>query len=147
MRRFRYSVLGAVIALAIAGCGGGGGELDVSLFEWGVEPADSSVSSGEVTVSATNDGGEAHELVIVKGVAPDDLPVDENGKVIEDDLPEGSFIGEIEEFDAGTTESATFDLEEGTYTIFCNIAEEEDDGSVESHFQEGMVTTIEVTDS
>ncbi|MGB8361240.1 MAG: hypothetical protein WCE80_07570, partial [Acidimicrobiia bacterium] len=72
-------------------------------------------------------------------------PVDENGKVIEDDLPEGSFIGEVEEFEAGTTESATFDLGEGTYTLFCNISEEEDDGSIESHFQQGMVTTIEVT--
>lgn len=145
MTTLRRAIGLAAVAMMIAACGGGGNAVDVSLFEWGVDPADSSVSSGEVTFTVSNDGGEAHEMVIVKGVAPADLPVDENGKVIEDDLPEGAFIGEIEEFEAGTTESATFDLGEGTYTLFCNISEEEDDGSVESHFQQGMVTTIEVT--
>ena len=145
MTTLRRAIGLAAVAMMIAACGGGGNAVDVSLFEWSVEPSDSSVAAGEVTFNVSNDGGEAHEMVIVKGVAPADLPVDENGKVIEDDLPEGAFIGEIEEFEAGTTESATFDLEEGTYTLFCNISEEEDDGSVESHFQEGMVTTIEVT--
>ena len=145
MKTLRRAIgLGAVVMM-IAACGGGGDSVDVSLFEWSVEASDASVGAGEVTFNVSNDGGEAHEMVIVKGIAPADLPVDENGKVIEDDLPEGSFVGEVEEFEAGTTESATFDLEEGTYTLFCNISEEEDDGSVESHFQEGMVTTIEVT--
>ncbi|MFZ0015223.1 MAG: hypothetical protein WAL25_14040 [Acidimicrobiia bacterium] len=139
----RIGVL-TVFAMIVVSCGGdGGGAIDVSLFEWEVD-APSSASAGEVTFNATNDGGEAHELVIVKGVAPEDLPVDEDGRVIEDDLPDGSFVGEIEEFDAGLTESASFDLEEGTYTLFCNIIEE-DDGEVESHFQNGMVTTLEVT--
>ena len=145
MRMIRRILGFAAIAALLAACGGGSGDLDVSLFEWEVEPSATSVSAGEVTFNATNDGGEAHELVIVKGVAPADLPVDADGKVIEDDLPDGAFIGEIEEFDAGTTESATFDLEAGTYTIFCNITEEESDGSVESHYQNGMVATIEVT--
>lgn len=144
MRRFKRVSGLAVLAMLIAACGGGGSDVDVSLFEWDVE-APASASAGEVTFNASNDGGEVHELVIVKGVAPADLPVDEDGKVIEDDLPEGAFIGEIEEFEAGTTESATFDLEEGTYTLFCNITEEEEDGEIESHFQEGMVTTIEIT--
>lgn len=133
----------AVVAMFIAACSGGGGTVDVSLFEWGVDPSVSSISAGDVTFNATNDGGEAHELVIVKGVAPGDLPV-VDGKVDEDGLPAGAFIGEIEEFDAGGTESATFDLEAGTYTLFCNITELED-GEVESHFENGMVTTFEVT--
>lgn len=134
----------AVLGLAIASCGGGAEDVDVSLYEWGVDPDVTSVSSGEVTFNATNDGGEAHEMVIVKGVAPGDLPTDENGHVIEEEIPEGALVGEIEEFDAGTTESKTFDLEAGTYTIFCNILEE-DSGEPESHFANGMVDTIEVT--
>jgi uncharacterized cupredoxin-like copper-binding protein len=136
----------AVVLLLIAACSGGGdaGEVDVSLFEWEVDPTPASVSAGEVTFNATNDGGEAHEMVIVKGIAPGDLPVDENGHVIEEEIPEDALIGEIEEFDAGTSESATFDLDAGTYTIFCNIVEE-DDGETESHFANGMVNTIEVT--
>jgi len=144
MRMIRRTLGIAAVAALFAACGGGSGDLDVSLYEWSVEPSATSVSAGDVTFNATNDGGEAHELVIVKGVAPGDLPVDADGKVIEDDLPDGSFIGEIEEFEAGTTESATFDLEAGTYTIFCNITED-DNGEVESHFKNGMVATIEVT--
>jgi hypothetical protein len=118
--------------------------VDVSLFEWGVDPSTDSLAAGEITFAATNDGGEPHELVIVRDVVPGDLPVDEDGRVVEDDLPDGAFIGEIEEFEAGTTESATFDLEAGTYTLFCNIIEEEG-GEVESHYVNGMVTTIEIT--
>lgn len=133
----------ALVAMVIAACSGGGG-VDVSLFEWGVDASTSSVSAGDIAFSVTNDGGEPHEMVIVKGVAAADLPVDADGKVVEDELPEGAFIGEVEEFEAGTTESATFALDAGTYTLFCNLLEEED-GEPESHFQKGMVTTIEVT--
>lgn len=143
MRMIRQLGTLAVVAIFVVACGGGGETIDVSLFEWGVDPSTSSVSAGEVTFNATNDGGEPHELVIVKDVAPGDLTV-VDGKVDEDGLPAGAFIGEIEEFEAGTSESATFDLEAGTYTIFCNITEEED-GEIESHFENGMVTTIEVT--
>ena len=144
MKTLRRVALASGIGLIIASCGGSGSTVDVSLFEWGVDPSTASVAAGEITFAATNDGGEPHELVIVRDVAPDALPVDEDGRVIEDDLPEGAFIGEIEEFEAGTTESATFDLEAGTYTIFCNIIEEDGD-EMESHFANGMVNTIEVT--
>ncbi|HEX9848241.1 MAG TPA: hypothetical protein VGB33_07470 [Acidimicrobiia bacterium] len=41
--------------------------------------------------------------------------------------------------------SRPLDLAPGTYTLFCNIVEEEVTGEFESHFQQGMVTTIEVT--
>jgi plastocyanin len=135
------------VAMFMAACGGGNGAgnaVDVSLFEWGVDPSPTSVTAGQVTFTANNEGGEAHELVIVKDVAPADLPVDEDGRVVEDQLPAGAFIGEIEEFAAGGTETATFDLTAGTYTIFCNILEEEG-GQTESHFQNGMVNTIEVS--
>ena len=102
------------------------------------------MSAGEVTFNASNEGAEPHELVIVRADSADSLPVDENGKVDEDALPAGAFIGEIEEFAAGGSESATFDLTAGTYILFCNIVEEESDGTFESHFQEGMVTTFTV---
>lgn len=127
------------------GDGGGGASVSVVLSEWIVEPDPTTAAAGSVEFVAKNEGGEVHELVVVKGDDPDALPVDEDGKVIEDDLPEGDFIGEIAEFDAGTEETASFDLEAGSYILFCNITEEEDDGTVESHFQEGMVNTITVS--
>ena len=61
----------------------------------------------------------------------------------EDELEEGAFIGEIEAFPAGETCEGTFELPEaGDYILFCNIVETLEDGSVESHFEEGMVTTV-----
>lgn len=145
---------GGVIAVSLiaAGCGSsdddsgssGDGGLEVVLSEWVVEPSASSIDAGEVTITAKNDGGENHELVIVLADSADDLPIDETGKILEDELPEGTFIGEIEEFEAGTEESGTFDLEAGTYILFCNLVEEQDDGSFESHFLEGMNTVLEV---
>jgi plastocyanin len=134
----------AVLAMVFAACSGGGNEIDVSLSEWQVDPSPSTASSGDVTFKVTNDGGEQHEMLIVKDIAPGDLPTDADGHVVEDDIPDGALIGEVSEFDAGTTETETFNLEPGTYTIFCNILET-DAGVTESHFQKGMVNTITVT--
>jgi len=141
----RRTLIGAgALCLAMAACSSGGDTVDVELGEWVVNATPSSASAGEITFKADNQGAETHELVIVRAGSADDLPVDENGKVLEDELPAGAFIGEIEEFDAGTSEEATFDLDAGTYILFCNILEEEDDGTFESHFQEGMRTTLTV---
>jgi uncharacterized cupredoxin-like copper-binding protein len=128
-----------------SGDGGGGDSVNVVLSEWIVEPDPTTAAAGSVEFVASNEGGETHELVIVKGDDADALPIDDTGKIQEDDLEEGTFIGEIEEFEAGTEASATFDLDAGTYLLFCNIVEEEDDGSFESHFLEGMVNTISVS--
>lgn len=117
--------------------------IEVSLSEWSVD-APATAEAGSLTINAINEGGEAHELVIVRADSADGFEVDETGKVIEDQFAEEDFIGEIEEFEAGATESGTFDLDAGTYVLFCNLTEEEDDGEWESHFGEGMVTTIEI---
>jgi plastocyanin len=118
-------------------------ELEVTLGEWVVEPAHQTVEAGVVEIVAVNKGAESHELVIVRA-AQDELVV-EDGEVQEDALPDGAFVGEIEPFDSGATCEAHFELPAGTYTFFCNIVEEEPDGTRESHFEEGMVTTVEVT--
>lgn len=166
MGRTPWSKLGvvAVLALTSAGCGeesgptaeetastaaacepvgsGGGTEVAVALDEWSVDSSPEGAPAGTVTFQARNGGEEPHELVIVRGVAPEALPVVE-GKVDEDALPDGAFIGEVEAFPAGETCSGTFELSAGSYTLFCNIVEEHE-GQPESHFEEGMVTTFEV---
>lgn len=143
MRR-SMAVLAGGLVLVAAACSSGGADIDVVLSEWVVQPDPTSVAAGEVTFNADNQGSEAHELVVVRADSAEALPTDDTGKVDEDALAEGAFIGEIEEFEAGASESATFDLEPGTYVLFCNITEEESDGTVESHFQEGMHTTFTV---
>lgn len=152
-------VLGITAAFGLAACGDGdddeaagtsttgGPEADVTvlLSEFIVEPDPAETAAGEVTILADNQGGETHELVIARGDDPAALPTDENGAVDEAALPAGALIGEIEEFPAQEQRTATFTLDAGSYVLFCNITETEDDGTVESHFVEGMRAVLTVT--
>ena len=146
-------------ATFLAGCGGaaetsadgstevgstGAADVTVVLGEWIVEPTPASGTAGDLTITADNQGGEAHEVVIVRADDPADLPTDDDGAVDEAQVAEDDFIGEIEEFPNGEQRTGTFTLDAGTYVLFCNITETTDDGEVESHFAEGMSTTFEV---
>ena len=136
------------VGLVITACGGddddaGGDTIDVVLSEWSVE-APATAKAGMVTINASNEGGETHELVVVRADSTAGFVQDDTGKVDEDGFAEGDFVGEITEFEAGTSSSGTFDLTPGTYILFCNIVEEDADGTPESHFMEGMQTTLVV---
>jgi len=146
-----FRVFGAAVAVAALGlvaCSAAkptGGNVDVTLQEWAILPAQSTVNAGPVTFKVSNTGpDDPHELVIVKtdlGAAA--LPANEFGKVDE----EGAgveVIGEVEEFDPGAAETATFDLKAGTYVLICNILQDEPDGTKESHYKMGMYTAFTV---
>jgi hypothetical protein len=122
---------------------GGGRPVSVALNEFSVEVVPVSVAAGEVTFDLRNEGAEPHELVVVRAESPAELSVVE-GRVDEDALQAGAFIGEVESFAAGATCEGTFELAAGSYVLFCNLVEEED-GETESHFEEGMATTFQVT--
>lgn len=157
MKKRSAVVVAGILALVVAlgacgnddddadGDGGGDGatEIDVTLSEFVVEPDSSLASAGEVTFSAENVGSDPHELVVARDGDASALPTDADGAVDEAALDPDQLIGEIEEFDPGNTEVGTFDLEPGSYVLFCNIVEEED-GEIESHFAEGMFTTFQV---
>jgi hypothetical protein len=115
----------------------------VTLGEWVVDPEPVSIAAGSVSFLADNGGGETHELVIVRAADPSELPTDDDGAVDEAQIAEEDFVGEIEELESGAQREDTFDLEAGTYVLFCNITETED-GEVESHFAEGMSSTFTV---
>ena len=145
--------MGILAALALSACGGpggggGGGTVDVTLQEWAVIPAQSSVAAGSVTFNVKNEGPDhPHELVVIRtDLAPDALPtmpegmVDEEGEGIE-------VIGEIEEFPPGETQSAAFDLDPGSYVLVCNVAGEEGGehgGGGEIHYTMGMFAALTV---
>lgn len=117
-------------------------QVEVTLTEWVVQPSKASVPGGPVYFLANNVGQEPHELVVIKTVlAPEDLPVDDEGRVPEDAI---DLIGEIEPFAADSSGSTVLDLEPGSYVLICNILEEEDDGTKESHYQQGMRTAFTV---
>ncbi len=135
----------AALALIAPACGGDDGTVDVTLEEFAIGVSTSSVAAGEVTFNATNEGpNDPHELVVIKtDLGITELPAGDDGAVLEDG--EGiELIGEIEEFPVGETESATYDLDAGAYVLICNIVEDED-GELESHYQEGMRTAFTVT--
>jgi plastocyanin len=143
----------ALATLALPACRGGGGvgaagTVNVTLQEWAVIPAQSSVGAGSVTFEVTNEGPDhPHELVVIRtDLAPDALPtmpegmVDEEGEGIE-------IIGEIEEFPPGETRSATFDLDSGSYALVCNVSGEEGGehgGGGEVHYKMGMFAAFTV---
>jgi hypothetical protein len=108
-----------------------------------VTPDAKTVDAGNVEFHTTNDGAEAHELVIVRGAKPDDLTIGTDG-LDEDDLPDGAeVLGEIEPFNGkGTVCAATFALEPGDYTLLCNVVETS--GDEEVHAKKGMVTGLTV---
>ncbi len=142
--------IAAISAVAVA-CGddeeeGGGGEagatVNVTLGEWVIEPDPASVSAGDITFVASNEGTIEHELVIIKtDLAPDALPTNEDGTVNED-AAGLEVIDEIEEFEPGGSESLTVRLDPGTYVLICNIgpSSEEEAGHMEhdAHYAEGM---------
>jgi uncharacterized cupredoxin-like copper-binding protein len=132
----------AAIAVTAGSCGGGGGTVNVTLQEFSVGTDPTSLDAGEVTFEASNEGpNDTHEFVVFKtDLGPADLPVDENGAVVE--TGEGiELIGEIEDIAVDETKSVTLDLTAGNYVFICNIWDPDEQ---EAHYQEGMRTTFVV---
>jgi len=135
----RLGALLTALLLVVSACNASGGTVAVTLQEWSIQPAVSSLSAGKITFNARNAGpDDPHELVVIKtDLAPEQLATDADGKVDE----EGAgidFIGEIEEFDPGENQSATFDLTPGRYVLICNIVETKPNGDKEVHYHLGM---------
>lgn len=117
----------------------------VALDEWSIRPDVSQAPAGTITFLAENKGQEPHEIVILRGQDPKALPTAADGAADESKLDKNAEVGEIEEFPKGMSCDGTFQLTPGPYIFLCNIVEKEPDGTVESHYQKGMVTTFTVT--
>ncbi len=113
----------------------------VTLDEFSIVADPGTAPAGAVGFSTENAGAEDHELVIARGVPSDITVVD--GAPDEAALGD-ALIGEIEAFDEGKTCEGTFELTAGDYVLFCALVEEEG-GTLESHYEEGMVTTFTVS--
>ncbi len=115
---------------------------EVTLQEWSVVPATTSVSTGTVTFRITNEGPEdEHEFVVFRtDLDAGDLPTDDRGVVNEDG--EGlELVDEVEELAVGSSDELTVDLEPGHYVLVCNIWSEDES---EAHYRMGMRTNFEV---
>jgi len=108
----------------------------VDLTEYAFGPAELSVRPGVVTFEARNDGEERHELAFLPG--GQDVPFTDGAPDEGALAAAGAF--ELEGFSPSQTCSATYDLEPGTYTLFCIV--EADDG--QTHYEKGMRGTLTV---
>ncbi len=108
-------------------------QVAVLLSEHIVEPEPASVPAGLIGFAADNVGELENELYIARAGSADELPLADDGSVEEDDIPDADFIGEIEDIPAGEEAAAAFQMEPGTYVLFCNIVEDDI-----VHFAEGM---------
>ncbi|HXG35844.1 MAG TPA: plastocyanin/azurin family copper-binding protein [Dehalococcoidia bacterium] len=107
--------------------------INVGLSEWAVRPSETTAKAGPLTFSTRNAGTMEHELVVIKTDRDvNNLPMKE-GKVDEDAA--GREIGEIDRFNPGLTQSATFELSPGKYALICNIP---------GHYQAGMRAQLTV---
>jgi uncharacterized cupredoxin-like copper-binding protein len=123
------------IALAVGGCGGGSG-IGVTLADFSITPDETSASAGELTFDVTNDAEQTHEFVIFKtDLAADALPTDDEGLV--DESGEGvELVDEIEDIEAGSTQSLTVTLDAADYVFICNLP---------GHYAQGMHTSFTVS--
>jgi hypothetical protein len=116
-------------------------EIHAEMTEYAIDIDKTEIAGGLVKFEVENAGEEEHEIAVVRGDDPAALPKAADGSVDDGDL----LVGEIEPFAGGTSCEATFQLDPGGYVLLCNIVEEEDDGTTEAHFAEGMFTTLTVT--
>lgn len=98
------------------------------LDEWSIVPPGEALPAGENAITATNEGSETHELVIIRAADAASLPKNADGSVDEEATPESMKAGEIADLAPGKTKTKTLDLAAGDYIALCNIVESMADG-------------------
>lgn len=148
MLRTRRLLIVPALAFALAACGAAATPkppeptaVDVTLQEWAIAPASTTLKAGQVTFNVKNAGPKnEHEMVVIKtDLGPLDLPKGANGKV-DEEAAGLNVIGEVEEVSVGGTRSATLDLAPGKYLLICNIVDP--DGV--AHYGKGMTIAVTV---
>jgi uncharacterized cupredoxin-like copper-binding protein len=96
-----------------------------------------SVDAGPTTFTVTNDGLIGHELVVLRtDLAPNKLPLTDDGKVADERGPGVTRVGTTDLIDVGCAASLTLHLQTGTYVLICNLPGPPDSPG---HYEGGMV--------
>ncbi len=141
MKHLRLTAIAAALTMSIAACGSDKPANTTSapskattfvLDEWSIVPPKGDLLAGKVAISASNNGKEPHELVIVRAADAASLPTKADGSVNEDKIPEAKKAGEIADLAAGKTKTKTLNLPAGDYIAFCNIVEGKGNGGMGS---------------
>ena len=116
---------------------GGGTQVAVTLGENDVMSQymkldQTTLPSGKVTFTVTNEGVKKHEFVVMSTDTPTSKLTVKGDEVVEDDY---AAVDEIGDIPAGTTGTLTVDLKPGHYALICNF---------KGHYRMGMRADITV---
>ena len=124
----RKGALLAVATSVVFACGATpgaqGGDLEVVLGEFYIEPASQLVAAGTIDLGLLNDGQIPHTLVVASN--------------------DGTVLAASEAVQPEARGTLTLRLEPGTYQLTCRIVFRGDDGLLVDHYQEGMGTVLTV---
>ena len=134
--RPRLAAVVAVLAVALASCGGSGsgatGDVIVTMEDFSLIATPGTFAPGPITFGIDNDGPSVHEFVVLRtDDAPDALPV-ENGLIPEDQI---DLVDEVEDIAPGTNSSLDVNLDAGPYVLVCNLP---------AHYEQGMFAAFTV---
>ncbi|HEX2420951.1 MAG TPA: cupredoxin domain-containing protein [Acidimicrobiia bacterium] len=125
MRRIALFAMLSFFGLACgANPGARGGDLEVVLSEFSIEPAATLVKAGTLDLGLANDGQIPHTLVVAS--------------------LDGTVLAASDAVQPEARETLTIRLEPGTYQLTCRIVFRGEDGLLVDHYQEGMGTTLTV---
>jgi plastocyanin len=113
------------------------GTVDLKLTDYAFEPDEVTVEAGVTAFATRNVGDQPHELAFLPGGG--EVPFTEDGAPDEEAL-EGAGAFELEAYGPDQDCNATYELDAGTYTLFCIV--EAPDG--QTHYEKGMRGTLEV---
>jgi len=134
--------------------GDGGGALEVTAADYAFEGLPAEIQGGNVTVHLTNEGETAHEIAFINigDEANAATFFDDFGPVIQEGAPWPDYVSNVagaNEAAPGEEFTATYQLDPGTYMVFCALTgTPEDPESEESppHFVQGMEQLVTVTE-
>ncbi len=96
-----------------------------------------SVKQGATTFTVTKRGPGPHEHVVQRtDLAPDNLPLTDDGTQVNEKAPDLTLIGKTPFMNVGCATSITLDLPKGDYVLICNLPGLP---GAPGHYQFGMV--------
>ena len=141
LRRLSAIPVAAALVLVVSGCSSApsastaGVRVSVTEKDFQISGPVTSVSSGDVVLSVTNEGPDDHELIVVRD---DDstLPIRADGITVDEEALEPATRGALEPGAPGSVRELDLHLEPGRYAMFCNMA---------GHYYGGMRAELVVT--
>ncbi len=108
----------------------GGTHVSAALSEFKIDLGANTAQAGSVSFDLKNDGTTTHEFVVFRtDLAPDNLPLSEDGTEVNEDGPGITAVDEVEDIGSGSTANLTVDLPAGHYVLICNLP---------AHYTSGM---------